>query len=101
MLYLNQIYLKKFIGKKFFFVILVLNAKKKYFFIFTPHAFKNHFLYRVFKQSNCPVRIILHTLLDQVMSRGSFHVRHDKAGQSVRTSIHQAKKGYFSTCHTK
>ena len=46
-----------------FFVNYCFRCKKGYFFIFTPHAFKNHFFCRVFKKSNCPVRIILHTLL--------------------------------------
>ena len=35
---------------------------KGYVFTSTHHAFKNHLSYRVFKKSNCQVRIILHNL---------------------------------------
>ena len=69
---------------------MVLKAKKDIFFISTLIPSKNCFFYRVFKKSNCQVRIILHTLLYFSWSNAT----------QYRNSMHLTLVVFFSFCRS-
>ena len=107
MFYLSQIYLKRFISDFFRFCECWFWLLKRIFLHIYPLYFQKSFFYRVFKKSNCQVRIILHTLLvwywgkSQIFISFCLLISNWQDGIKLRWFGHRKWKLYFHRLHVQ